>query len=645
MSDPARRPRGRWIVILVCLGVLAGGGGVTYAAFSATTVSSANSFSAAPDWVAPTVSRSTAAQAGGGVAQHIHPGASYHLYGELSDSGNPASGVASVTANLSALSSGQTAAAMPSGAFSFGGIGYSHRSAALTANATLAACSYTPTITSTDGAGNARTEDASKVMVDRDLLSAYHIRIDGFAAADEAGLSVANAGDVNADGRPDVLVGAHLANHNLRTDSGSAYVVFGQATTTTIDLAALGVQGYRIDGAAADDRAGYSVANAGDLNGDGRSDALVGAPGADNNGRSFSGSAYVVFGKTTPPAIDLAALGSQGYRIDGVAADDQTGIRVGSAGDVNGDGRSDAFVVANNADNNARVDSGSVYVVFGKTTTTAIDLAALGSQGYRIDSAGAGDQGGDAVANAGDLNGDGRPDALVGAPLADNNFRADSGSAYVVFGKATTTAIDLAALGSQGYRIDGAAATDYAGYAAANAGDVNGDGLPDALVGAFQSDNNSRTDSGSAYVVFGKTTTTTIDLAALGSQGYRIDGAGAVDITGYAVASAGDVNGDGVPDALVGAPYADYNGRTNAGASYVVFGKTTTTAIDLASLGGQGYRIDGAGAGDQSGGALAGAGDVNGDGRPDLLVGATTADNNGRTDSGSAYTFLSPACS
>jgi hypothetical protein len=631
---------------VVCLGVLAGAGGVTYAAFSATTASSANNFSSAPDWVAPTVSRSTAGEAGGGVAQHVHPGASYHLYGELSDSGNPASGVASVTANLSALSSGETAAAMPGGAFSFGGIGYSHRSAALTANATLSACSYTPTITSTDVAGNSSgAGNASKVMVDRDLLNAYHVRIDGAAAADKVGISVANAGDVNGDGRPDALVGASLTDNNARADSGSAYVVFGKATTTTIDLAALGSDGYRIDGAGAADEAGYVVANAGDVNGDGRPDALVGAPGVDNNARTYSGTAYVVFGKTTTAAIDLAALGAQGYRIDGAAAFDQTAVRLNSAGDVNADGRPDALITANNADNNSRAESGSVYVVFGKATTTAIDLAALGAQGYRIDAAAAGDQLGDGVANVGDLNGDGRPDALIGAPLTDNNARADSGSAYVVFGQAGTTAIDLAALGAQGYRIDGAAAADFAGYTVANAGDVNADGRSDALVGAFQTDNNARVDSGSAYVVFGKATTTAIDLAALGGQGYRIDGAGTVDVAGYAVANAGDVNADGRPDALVGAPYADYNGRTNSGSSYVVFGKTTATAIDLAVLGTQGYRIDGAGAGDQSGGALAGAGDINADGRPDILFGGLTADNNGRTDSGSVYTLLAPACS
>jgi hypothetical protein len=548
--------------------VLAGGGGVTYAAFSATTATSANTFSAAPDFVPPTLSRSIAAKAAGGAAQHIRPGVSYYLYGELSDSGNPASGVASVTANLNAISSGETAASMPFGAFSFAAIGYNRRTAALTADATLSACSYTPTITSTDVAGNSGTDNASKVMVDRDLLNAYHVRVDGVAGADQAGFSVANAGDVNGDGRLDALVGAPLANANGRADSGSAYVVFGQATTTVIDLAALGTQGYRIDGASTGDYAGHSVENAGDVNGDGRPDALVGAPEVDNNGRANSGTAYVVFGKATTAAIDLNALGTQGYRIDGASAGDQTGVRVGSAGDVNSDGRPDALVAANATDDNGRTDSGGVYVVFGKATTTAIDLNALGTQGYRIDGAGAYDQTGDAVANAGDVNGDGRPDALVGAPLTDNNSRADSGSHYVVFGKATTTTIDLNALGTQGYRIDGAGAGDLAGYAVANAGDVNGDGRPDALVGAPRADNNGRTNSGSSYVVFGKTTTTTIDLNAFGTQGYRVDGAAADGESGSALAGAGDVDGDGRPDILFGAPLADNNGRTDSGSAY-----------------------------------------------------------------------------
>ena len=380
------------------------------------------------------------------------------------------------------------------------------------------------------------------------------------------------------------------------------------------------------------------------MNGDARPDALIGAYGAGNNARTGSGSAYVVFGKTTTTPIDLAALGTQGYRIDGAAASDGTGRTVAAAGDVNGDGRPDALVGADNADNNLRSNSGSVYVVFGKTTTTPIDLASLGLGGYRIDGAAADDWAGYSLANGGDVNGDGRPDALVGAYGADYNGRASSGSVYVVFGKTVATPTDLAVLlPTDGYRIDGAAASDRA-YTSANAGDVNGDGRSDSLVGATGADNNGRSGSGSVYVVFGEATSSGVDLASLGTNGYRIDGAAANDSTGKSLANAGDVNGDGRPDALVTADFADYNSRASSGSVYVVFGKTSTSALDLATLGTGGYRLDGAAASDSTGNAVASAGDVNGDGRTDFLVGAYRADNNGRTDSGSAYVVHGPTC-
>jgi len=279
------------VVVVVLLAAL--GAGVAYAAFFATTSNAGNTFTANPDVVAPTLTRSTAAEtAAGAMAQHVHPGSAYQLYGQPADTGAPASGVATVTADASSLTSGQTSAAMPSGAFSFAGTSYSHRTNTLTANATLAACSYTPTITATDVAGNAGTSQASKVMVDRDLAN-YHVRIDGVATTDKSGISVANAGDVNGDGRPDALLSASAADNNGRGNSGSVYVVFGQAATATVDLAALGTQGYRIDGAAAGDNAGAAVAGAGDVDGDGRPDLLVTAYHSGNNGRAQSGSSYL----------------------------------------------------------------------------------------------------------------------------------------------------------------------------------------------------------------------------------------------------------------------------------------------------------------------------------------------------------------
>src|SRR3989440_6027189 len=111
---------------------------------------------------------------------------------------------------------------------------------------------------------------------------------------------------------------------------------------------------------------------------------------------------------------------------------------------------------------------------------------------------------------AGDVNGDGKADLLIDAPWADNNGRNNSGSVYVVFGKATTTNIDLAALGAGGYRIDGPTSDFNGGELGFNLDggrDINGDGIPDAVLGSSYSDNNGRTDSGSAYVVFGKTST------------------------------------------------------------------------------------------------------------------------------------------
>ncbi|MBM3677381.1 MAG: hypothetical protein FJW96_05785, partial [Actinobacteria bacterium] len=237
-----------------------------------------------------------------------------------------------------------------------------------------------------------------------DLLSQANLQINGAAAGDRAGLALASAGDVNGDGRADVIVGAYRADNRRRVDSGSAYVLFGRPTLRTVDLNALRGNGFRIDGAAAGDGAGFSVADAGDQNGDGRGDVIVGAPAARG-----TGAAFVVFGKKSSAPVDLAALGSAGYRIDGHRPGDSTGWSVASAGDLGGDRRPDLVIGAYRADGRSRVDAGSVFVVFGKASTRAVDLGRLGSRGFRIDGATAGDEAGRAVSGAGDVNGYGRP--------------------------------------------------------------------------------------------------------------------------------------------------------------------------------------------------------------------------------------------
>jgi hypothetical protein len=210
--------------------------------------------------------------------------------------------------------------------------------------------------------------------------------------SDFSGFSVSSAGDVNGDGFDDLIVGARFADPN-GSYSGSSYVVFGKSGgfASTLNLSTLdGTNGFRLDGVAAFDNSGISVSSAGDVNGDGFDDLIVGADRADPNGISNSGSSYVVFGKSGGFAstINLSTLdGTNGFRLDGVAAFDFSGISVSSAGDVNGDGFDDLIVGAYRADPNG-IDSGSSYVVFGKSGGFAatINLSTLdGTNGFRLD--------------------------------------------------------------------------------------------------------------------------------------------------------------------------------------------------------------------------------------------------------------------
>src|SRR4051794_20607997 len=176
-------------------------------------------------------------------------------------------------------------------------------------------------------------------------------------------------GDVNGDGIGDFIVSAESAGGG----KGAAYVVFGRPDLgATIDLAALGSGGFKINGAVATDALTSSfsaegVGAAGDVNGDGLADVIVGAGSANNNGAG-SGSAWVVFGKASSTAVDLAALGSAGFRIDGAANGDQLGTSVAGAGDVNGDGKRDVVIGGN-----AGGQKGAAYVIFGKADAGTIN--------------------------------------------------------------------------------------------------------------------------------------------------------------------------------------------------------------------------------------------------------------------------------
>lgn len=330
----------------------------------------------------------------------------------------------------------------------------------------------------------------------------------------------------------------------------------------------------------------------------------------DAAGATAQARVRVAVAPTSESLADVVEA-TAGVRVSGPSAGDRLGASVAGGADVNGDGFADTIYGADGALADGR---GAAYVVLGGPDAAAIDGADVeaGTGGFAILGPAAASSTGFSVAMLGDVNGDGLGDVAVG--VTDGG---GPGGVYVVFGSAAPTTVDLEALGSAGFLISGG---DGFGQSIGAAGDVNDDGLQDIVVG----DPDAAGGSGMAVVVFGKASTDTVDGTAPGTDGFRIDGTVPGGALGFAVAGAGDVNIDGFDDVVIGAAGSAVIGRV-----LVVFGKPDTTAVsedDLAVAANGGISITGGAAFDLVGRSVAGAGDVNGDGRGDIIFGAPGID-------------------
>ncbi len=501
--------------------------------------------------------------------------------------------------------------------------------------------------------------------------------VGGTGREDRVGGSVSRAGDINNDGIDDFIIGA--TSMDLETDPPAGaigYVVFGaQVVRETLALSALdGTNGFAIIGMYSREALTGAMAAAGDINADGIDDLIISAPAADPGGLVDAGETYIVFGKNSsfPSEFELAQLlpsnggdGSDGFIVSGANQGDRSGVSVSGIGDLNSDGVDDVVIGASFASPNGIDAAGEAYVIFGRNTdfpaifdvsTLASPLAGEAAQGFIAQGSTPFGASGAQVSRAGDLNNDGIADLIIGSPFAGPDDHEGGGEGHIIFGSPNgfPAVYPLSYLlpsgggdGSAGFVMRGANPLDALGSAVSDAGDVNGDGIDDLLVGAPFASTLDGNITGSAYVLYGSSQgfPALFDAAQLhathgadGSLGFVLYGSESHRI-GAALAAVGDINSDGRDDLMLGAPTSNLN---EPGRSYLIFGQPwfpieSFAAELVAAPQRNGVLYVGAQPGDDTGVAVAGVGDINFDGANDMIVGASNLSAGGTTSAGKAY--------
>lgn len=345
--------------------------------------------------------------------------------------------------------------------------------------------------------------------------------------------------------------------------------------------------------------AGSAVTNIGDINGDSYTDLAIGAPGYSGD----RGAIYILYGRSKQyKHIDL----DNQARLVGEAENDRIGYSIAGGGDLNDDGYAD-FIFGTIYEDTAAKNAGAMYIMYGQADKLSgeIDISSypkyLGSDTK--------DRFGEALAIPGDLNGDGFDDIIAGGQRFGNSR---SGETFVIYGQTATLSGDE--ITNSANKFSGEENFDQAGSAVAGAGDVNGDGLADFIIGAPGSDT-ADDNAGATYIIYGQAST--YGNVSLANADVTILGDTANDASGSVLASAGDVNGDTYNDFLIGSPYSSY-GASESGVVYLVYGRASLSDSNV----GAHVPFYGKKADDYTGLSISGDGDVNADGFDDFIIGA-----------------------